>query len=198
MRTDVARKFRVIDGLILVAATAVGLAASRASTPDELTFERIWESATKPRDGWSLLFLAQFSSDLISIAVVPTLATWTLAYLLLRLMRPRPPWRKLSGQPGWMACLIATAAIALTAVVSVIARVTSSETYNHLSWLSWQVMIGSIQTGMAVFWCWATMLLSGRRRPESNWIDRLSRLLGLIWLAVAMVFAYANLTKFYL
>ena len=199
MRTDVPRKFRVTDGLILVAATAVGLAASRAITPDELTVERIWESATKPQQGgWSLLFIAQFTAELSSIAAVPSLATWTLACLLLRLTRPRPPWRRLSRQPGWMACLIATTAIGLTAAVSLIARVTAGETYNDLAWLDWQVMIGSIQTGMAVFWCWATMSLSGRWRPESSWIDRLSRLLGLFWLTVALGFAYANLPKFYL
>src|SRR4051812_32544846 len=121
MHTDVGRKFRVSDGLALVAATAVGLAASRAITPDELTPERIWEFATNPPQGvWSLLFIAQFTAELSSFAVVPSLATWTVACLLLRLTRPRPPWRRLSRQPGGMACLIATVAIGFTAAISVI------------------------------------------------------------------------------
>ena len=86
MRTDVGRKFRVADALILVAATAVGLAASRAITPDELTVQRIWEYAAQPRQGgWSLLFLAELIAEISSIAVIPTLASWTLACLLLRL-----------------------------------------------------------------------------------------------------------------
>jgi hypothetical protein len=97
-----------------------------------------------------------------------------------------------------MACLIATVAIGFTAAISGVARMTGGETFNDLAWLGWQIMIGSIQTGVAVFWCWVTMSLSGRWRPESSGIDRLGRLLGLIWLAVALNFAYANLTKFYL
>jgi hypothetical protein len=199
MRTDVTRKFRVTDGMILVAATAVGLAVSRAITPDEMSFVRIWESATKPLNvRWSPLFIAQSTAELCTVFVVPSLVTWTLACLLLRLGKPRLPWRRLTRQPGWMACLIATSAIGITASVSVIARVSAVEKYDELAWVAQQVMIGSIQTGMAVFWCWVTMSSSGRWRPESSLIDRLSRLLGLFWLALAVVFAYANLDEFYL
>ena len=39
---------------------------------------------------------------------------------------------------------------------------------------------------------------SNRDVRKGSWIDRLGWLLGLIWLAVALNFAYANLTKFYL
>src|SRR5688500_16484157 len=141
MKRNVGRKFTVADSLILVGATAVGLAASRAITPGELTFQMVWESATNPPQGvWSLLSIAQFTAELSSFAVVPSLATWTVACLLLRLTRPRPPWRRLSRQPGGMACLIATAAIGFTAAISGIARLTGSETYNDLAWLGWQIM----------------------------------------------------------
>ena len=167
MRTDIQRKFRVADGLILVAATAIGLAASRAITPDELSPRRIWEFATKPpQDGWSPLFIAQFTAELSSTAVIPSLAAWTLACLLLRFTGPRPPWRRFSRQPGGMACLTATAALVLSAAASVTARLTAGQGYNTLAWLGWQIMVGSIQTGGAVFWCWVTMAPSGRWRPE--------------------------------
>jgi hypothetical protein len=42
------------------------------------------------------------------------------------------------------------------------------------------------------------MALSDRWRPEPSWLDRLCRLLGWAWLAMALVFAFANITKFYL
>src|SRR4051812_38827323 len=112
MKRNVGRKFTVADSLILVGATAVGLAASRAITPGELTFQVVWESATNPPQGaWSFRFIAQSVAELSTVAVIPSLATWTVACLLLRLTRSRPPWRRLSRQPGGMACLIATVAI---------------------------------------------------------------------------------------
>ncbi len=199
MRAGVRRKFRVSDALILVAATAFGLTASRAATPDELIPQRFWELATKPPQGVSsLLFIAQFTAELSSIVVIPSLASWTLACLLLQFAGPRPPWHRFSRQPGGMACLTATTALVLSAAASVTARLTSGQQYNTLTWFGWQIMVGSIQIGVAVFWCWVTMALSGRWRPESSWLDRLSRLLGLFWLMVALVFAYANLSTFYL
>jgi hypothetical protein len=199
MTTDAGRKLRVADCLILVAATAVGLAASRAITPREFTLQTSGGSATMlQHGGWSLMFIAQFTAELSSIAVIPSLAFWTLASLLLRLQGPRPAWRRLSRQPGMMACLIATIAIGLSATVSIMSWVMTDQEYNTEAWLNWQIGVGSIQTGVAVFWCWVTMALSGRWRPEPSWLDRLCRLLGSFWVVMALVFAYANFSKFYL
>jgi hypothetical protein len=39
------------------------------------------------------------------------------------------------------------------------------------------------QVGFAVGGAWLAMALSGRRRPESGWIDGLGRLVGVAWLA---------------
>src|SRR4051794_10659016 len=101
MRTGIERRFHVTDCLLLIAATAVGLGVSRAITPAELTLQRVLESASKPANGgWSLLFLAEFSSELINVAVIPSLAAWTLGCLMLRLKKPRPSWRRFTRQPG--------------------------------------------------------------------------------------------------
>src|SRR5262249_5207283 len=102
MRMDVRRRFRLADALILVGATAVGLAVSRLLAPD-LTLRQFSEYVTKPPDGgWSLTSVCQLTAELSAIAVIPGLVGWTLACLLLRLLRPRPPWRRLSRQPGTM------------------------------------------------------------------------------------------------
>lgn len=196
MRTDVRRKFRVADGLILVAATAVGLAPSRWLAPD-LTLGQLSEYATKPIDGRSsLTFILQLTAELSSFAVIPGLVSWTLACLLLRLRRPRPPWRRLSRQPGMMACLIATIAIGLSTVCGAIGWVTAYQRGDSLGWLVGQIIAVSPRTGAAVFWCWVTMALSGRWRLEPTWLDRLGRLLGFAWLAMALVFTYAYRSVF--
>jgi hypothetical protein len=191
MRTDVRRRFGVADGLILVAATAVGLAARRWLAPD-LTLQQFSEYVTKPPDGRrSLTFILQLTAELSSFAVIPGLVTWTLACLLLRLRRPRPPWRRLSRQPGTLACLIATVAIGLSAAFGALGWVTADQGGGSLGWLVGQNIAVSPRTGAAVFWCWVTMALRGRWRPEPTWLDRLCRLLGFAWLAMALVFTYA-------
>lgn len=199
MPTHSERRFRVTDCLLLIAATAVGLGMSRAILSPEMTLPRVWESASKGlQGGWSLLFLAQLTAELMTVSLIPSLGAWTLGCLVLRLMRPRPPWRRCSRQPGGMACLIAMAAVAVSTALSVTARGLSSERYDDEAWLGWQIMIGSIAVGVAIFWCWATLLLSGRWRSEPSWVDRLGRLLGGLWLVVTLIYAYANLSTFYL
>jgi hypothetical protein len=199
MRTCVGRGFRVNDALVLVAASAFGMATSRAETPFTLTIQRVWETATRPpQAGWSLLFFARFASELGCIALIPTLAAWTLACLLLRFLGPRAPWRRCSRQTGGMACLVASASIGLWASVSLRTRLLGGElNYGIVLWGPLDLMIGPAQTGAAVFWCWTTMALSGRWRSDSDWLERLGRIIGLLWIEVGVVFSYAVFSRFY-
>jgi hypothetical protein len=90
-----------------------------------------------------------------------------------------------------MACLIATVAIGLSAALGAIGWVTADQRGDSLGWLVGQNIAVSPRIGAAVLWCWVTMALSGRWRPEPVWLDRLCRLLGFAWLAMALVFTYA-------
>jgi hypothetical protein len=196
MRRDVRRRFRLADGLILVAATAVGLAASRFLAPN-LTLRQFSNYVTKPPDGgWSLTSISGSTAELSAFAVIPGLVGWTLACLVLRLCRPRPPWRRLSRQPGTMACLMATVAIGLSVEFGAIEWVMADQRDDAREWLVVQIMAFSPRAGLAVFWCWVTMALSGRWRPEPTWLDRLCRLLGFAWLAMGLVFTYAYRSVF--
>src|SRR5258708_2678602 len=111
MRTPAGRSFGVADGLILVAATAVGLASIRvmmASASLELTPEQIWKAlSTPPRNGWSIGNVVEMSFVLGSVLAIPCLWAWTLALLLLRWRGPRTLRRRLVRAPGAMACLVA-------------------------------------------------------------------------------------------
>ena len=41
--------------------------------------------------------------------------------------------------------------------------------------------------GFAVAGAWFALLLSGRRRPEPTWLDRLGRAIGWLWLGLSVV-----------
>ena len=199
MRSKAVRRFRLADGLAFVAATAIGLAASRATMPEEFTFRPNWNLASvPPRGGWTPLFVAQVTAELSTIFAIPSLIAWTLAGLALQLRRPRMRWRRSIRRPGMMACLVATMALGLSASVSATSWLLRAEEFHFLSWLSHQIAVGTILTGLAVFWCWATLELVGRWRPESSWVDRLGRLLGAAWVAIALVFGYANRSEIFL
>src|ERR671932_1325509 len=91
MGSDTARgrPVTLLDAMVLIAATGLGLAATRAyltslrAIPGIATPLRHWLSATSP-----------------------CLAAWALALLVLRLRQPRPAYRQLGGHPGGLACLM--------------------------------------------------------------------------------------------
>src|SRR4051794_4601114 len=107
------RRFTVTDGMVLIAATAVGLASARAlARLDETTFgpDRIWSDAV---------------GSAYSVAFCLCLA-WSFALPLLRLRQPRPRFRDLFRQHGFAACV----AVALTSILHVI-RVLTDAAYSH-------------------------------------------------------------------
>jgi hypothetical protein len=99
MNPSPVRKFSILDAMILVAASALGLALIRFlyATGRYLSMGRPWYA-----------FVAQYTVE----ATVPFLITWTLAFLVLRLRQPRPRLRRLLRQPGMVACGAAVVAIA--------------------------------------------------------------------------------------
>jgi hypothetical protein len=104
--------------------------------------------------------------------------------LVLRLRRPRPGLRRLSRQPGAVACAAATAAMALGGVV-VGARLLFVEAALNsdmrMIWSGFQVWISP-----AVMAAWAALILGRRWRGERSWIDRAGRLCGFYWIALSV------------
>src|SRR5690349_5020505 len=100
MRKSACRPFTVLDGMVLVAATAVGLECLR-----RLPLANWMNAGVFARD-WSL-WIARVIG-LTSCFAVPC----TCAMLVLRLRRPRPARRSLARQPGLVACLAGVAGLA--------------------------------------------------------------------------------------
>jgi hypothetical protein len=88
-----------------------------------------------------------------------------------------------------MASLIAAAAIGFRAAIAAIAW-SAVPNFIMPERVFEQIVRGSIQAGSAVFWCWVTMALAGYCRIDSGWLERLGRLLGIVWITVALLFAY--------
>ncbi|WP_406694691.1 hypothetical protein V5E97_26915 [Singulisphaera sp. Ch08] len=179
------RRFGVADGMILVVATAIGLAASRAYAPD---LKVIWVTVSPwPDEGPSISLFTEIFISLESFLILPWLASWTVACLLLQWRVARPPRRRIVRQPGMMACLVATVVIGLTVPVGLTVWVmTEPDNGLHLYRISRTLIFSSVHVGAAVAWCWVTMALGRQWRPEPTWLDRSGRILGSIWIAISI------------
>ena len=195
-----ARRFTIADGTVLVAATAVGCALIHAAVPGMKPREVVAALGQLVAGGMPLPEVAGAILELTAVLVVPCLAAWTLALAVLGVRRLRPRRRRLSRRPGVMACLVAALALVPVTVPALLWALCASRSPNVGLWALFAsrspnvgreavfalcAVFGSVQAGAAILACWATMALAGRWRPEPTWIDRLGRLLGVAWLALA-------------
>jgi hypothetical protein len=191
MNPDAPRRFTIADGLILIAGLATGLGLIKRVAPS-ITPGEIWDALVGPREGWSLWYAVMLAVELGVLLLVPVLAIWTPSCLLLELRQPRPRWRRLRRQPGFVANLIATAVVVLTlAVVSVFGGfwfLGSEVTELDFPYLQAQ-LLGGLLAGSGVFWGWVTMWLCGVCRPSLTWTDRLGRFTGAVWVAAGALSA---------
>src|SRR6516164_1370010 len=95
--TPAPRSFTVLDGMILVAAPAVGLGVLRG-----MSVEVDWAGILGvlfARLDWTGESVGELIGELVRITM-PSASATTMALLALRLRRPRPSWRRLARQPG--------------------------------------------------------------------------------------------------
>lgn len=182
---DASRGFAIADGLIAIAGLAAGFGLIRAGAPD-LTPGQVWDALANPPDGWSPWHAFAVTLELSAFLFAPAVAGWTPACLLLQWIRPRPRWRRLARQPGFVACLIGTGTLA-TGLVAIAAG--AQFAFLELGpgsddFLKVQIP-ASIIGGAGIFWSWAVMRLCGTCRPRPEWRDRLGRLTGALWIAFA-------------
>lgn len=187
MRIENSRRFRVADGLILIAGVAVGLASVRALWPD-LTPHQIWGAVVHPREAWSVWYALKLSAGLGVCLGIPLLAAWTPTCLIVQLIRPRPSWRRLSRQPGFVACLITTSAFVVMVVASSLAVWLSTRVPigHHPDSFIRALVLGGILAGSGVLWSWVTMTVCGICRRRATWTDRLGRLTGVAWVTIGV------------
>lgn len=186
------RPFTVLDELVLM----VPLAAAIMVTGAFVTYENPPSSNGTQAMIWQVL-------DWVPVVVLGLVPRYTamgmVALLVLRLRRPRPGWRRLSRQPGAVACAAATAAL-LAGGVLVLSRYMSMANPmgsnrvniplvhmpNELAWGShdWPVLESRIPP--AVVSAWLVLAFCGRWRAEPSWIDRTGRVFGSFWVGLWM------------
>jgi hypothetical protein len=168
------RRFTLFDAMILVAAVAAGLATARACLLQVM-----------PRSNPS--FAVRLTAVFVALAVTITL-------IPLRLRRPRP--RRPGRHPG----MVASCAVAL-ALGFILGEQASS-------WLEpvptpmraephyWAInlvfnLLRLDLYSLAVAGAWLALVLSGRWRPERDWLDRAGMALGVCWILSPFLAAFA-------
>lgn len=190
------RRPTLLDGMILVAATAVGLALAREETGWTLRHYLM------PWRAIPLEWVGTAVYDLV-LATLPLPAAWSAGLLLIRLIGPRPALRRLTVQPGAVALLAVGLALAsrLAGLAVLTARVWLAGPSPGIQGSLWSIprlslaIVDSVHVSsgwarslsVAVLVAWSLLALGGRWRPEPSWIDRAGRLLGAYWVAVVPI-----------
>jgi hypothetical protein len=165
------RRFSVLDAMILVAATALGLGGIRGCSPEFYSYQY----TPIPSPPWLRWLAVVLSNWAFYLSPLP--AAWTLAALVLRLRSPRPPLRRLMRQPGTVAGVAATILI-LIGVVHYLLDLHNPSLHDV------PFEYTSFSLGSGVVAAWSVLALSMRWRAERSWIDRLGRVMGAYWIGM--------------
>jgi hypothetical protein len=178
-RAGFQRRFTLLDGMIAIAALAAELGLIRS-----LEFGFDWEFHSKfwTETRWFFRSWAidKFVMQIFQLATTAALCS-TIAALAYRLRRPRPRWRRLAGQPGTAAIMVAVASSTMTLPL-VALRFSESPESSAGTFLG----MVAVLAGFGVATRWAMLLLARRWQSEPSWIDRLGRLVGLGWIALSL------------
>ena len=171
------RRLNLVDLAILVLAAAVGFVAVRR----DLEALAAWPFGEGSQEFYlwtNPLVLAK------AVIVEVWLMVWTAAWLALQLRRPRPQLRRLSRQPGFVACFSASVVFFISGPLTWAFILPNTADPDHwIEGMVWGTVVSS-QIGAAVLAGWALLVVSKRCRSRAGWLDRVGQVLGLIWVAM--------------
>jgi hypothetical protein len=167
MRKKVYKRFSILDGMAMTAATALGLAL----------MEMMREGSPFP-SGQSVWRIVQASWAFI----LPL--TWMIAMLRLFVRRPR------FRAPGVAACLMVSVVSLCILVFYSHNFVSNFPRVGLFSRRFWCGVVSHILMphpfAATVVATWSMMALDRRWRPEPSWIDRTGRLIGIYWITAGV------------
>lgn len=188
------RRLNLGDLAILVGAAAGAFALARRSLADEPEALLFYRFRGANGDQTGVHYDGNFAA-LVSEILGQGLILASLALIAIRLRQPRPGWRRLWRQPGWVASTTGLLAAALvfgvvqvqngvaTASIRRGVRSTAHETIR----LSLFPDEAATACGLAVLVAWLILGCTGARRPERSTIDRLGRVVGVGWVALPLL-----------
>jgi hypothetical protein len=183
-----------MDALILIAATAIGLAWWRILKPDGIFHDSLGSIS-------SVGSLREKLNCVLWVVVdfYPMVVVWTFGLLLLRLRSPRPRMRRIARQPGFATECAVLAALAVT-VGELAGWMIAGSGLRFFLILTVrgqglrEVLDNGLrfdetiqQVAAAVVSVWGVMFLGRVLRPEKSWIDRLGRVLGVLWIVMYLI-----------
>jgi hypothetical protein len=127
--------------------------------------------------------------------ITPWLSMMTLAFFVMRLRRPRPPFRLMFRQPGAIAAVLALSNLGYIGMLTLgrlaVRGTRGSATFSFPTPLA-QVLgdfflFMSIQAGPMIAGAWIALRLTGRLRRERGWLDGLGTIVGATWILIAIV-----------
>ncbi len=189
------RRFTLLDAIVLIAATAVGLLGFRAffrDVLDALPWTNVVEGVSRATPGQ----LGRFAVYLLLVGGPPFLACLSVALLVLRLRPPRP--RRPARQPGTAA--------SLAVVVTLLLGGGLLFTVLGFLWCRGDLDLSAddailsfllsplITTTIVASWLWRAC--DGGLRPEPSWIDRAGRANAAAWIALGTLAVWAIFSDF--
>lgn len=188
-------RFSLGIGMLLIAATGVGLAATRHFIGTMLGGQTsLTELLSQPKQGWNAVEVLRRAQDFL-VALLPIAGGWTLVLPLLHARRPGSVRRRLLREPGVTACISATVGIGLGVAIMAgsasIGRVVDGRFRRPVTdWIrDFALEHLVIDAGVAVAVVWAIQTLAGRWRPSDDWADRLGRIVGILWICAGLMWA---------
>jgi hypothetical protein len=169
------RKATILDGVILVAATAAGLTLARTGIT---AFG--WGASTDRIDrlagGTRLVSCLALG---LSVGLFP-----------IRFRRPRPSLREISQQPGMIACSAVCLSVfigAIVAIPTIVLAFSKPVSYTHELKNILVSVMSNAHIAHSVAAAWMAQLLTATWRAEKGWIDQTGQTLGIFWI-LSMVF----------
>jgi hypothetical protein len=178
------RNATLADLIILVGATAVGLALLRWTWPGYWpTNGYSWPS---PGGGTARTFIDSALRHVLG-AAPPLLLAWMAGFLAIRLRGPRPRWRQLARRPGTAAAIASMLAVLL--ILAMFAGVNGTPGRSLEFWYTFLLL--SYLAGPSVIGAWATLASTGLIWRGAGWIERLGIGLGIGWIALTVAALYS-------
>lgn len=187
------RCLNLVDLAVVVAGCAVGLAIFRLYFWLEPGLSYRVSFYLKPGSGYSDAGRRLATTLGFIASVGPAL---TASVLVLRFRRPRPAWSVIRKQPGFIACLIVPASIAVK-VPHILLLWSGSEfiSARERQILMARVLLNGEAFGYVILISWIAMWALGGWKSEAGAIDRLGRAIGWGWI---FIFVVSPLLQFWL
>jgi hypothetical protein len=159
------RRISILDGMILIAACALGL-----------FFLNAWQQAA--RVGIVTVGTTRLGSGIVA-------ASWvylplTMVIIPIRLRKPRPRLRRIVRQPGFQAALVVS--------VSFMIQILGAALQSGAAKMSLLAVGAPVHhMGLSIAIVWVLLALCRSWRSDRSWIDRYGRAMGWTWVVLYFV-----------